>query len=421
MPVKDRVIMLADCQSFYASVEKASHPEHANKPIVVGADPSRKSGIVLAACPLAKSYGVSTAMRLGEALGKCPQLVVIRPRMQTYINVSLLITEIYKSFTPLVEPFSIDEQFLDVTGSVSLYGPPIDIANQMQNKVLLSTGVWTRIGCGPTKILAKTATDNFAKKQPDGIFTLDYENMESELWPLPISSMFMVASRMTVHFVRMGINTIGDLARMELHDFKRRMQQRMGKQSDIKAIYYWQTARGIDPSPVVAGAFGKPKSVTRGRALPWVLYQTLEDIEPLLLELVIEVCRTSRYHKYKGRKVTVSAGTTNGVKSSGFSRQTTLDSSTCLEHHILAAAHKLFMSHWDGNPLTHLAVDLSQLTDNSVYQLDLFEDLPRQHALAATKDRIKDRFGEAAILSAASLLKSGQARERAQKIGGHYK
>lgn len=115
---KDRIILLSDCQSFYASVEKAAHPEYKDKPVAVG-DPTRMNGIVLAACPIAKSYGVTTASRVGEAMTKCRDLVVIRPRMSTYIKVSLLISEIYHGYTDLVEAFSIDEQFLDVTGSLS--------------------------------------------------------------------------------------------------------------------------------------------------------------------------------------------------------------------------------------------------------------------------------------------------------------
>ncbi|SEN14318.1 DNA polymerase IV [Paenibacillus sp. OV219] len=419
--MKDRIIMLIDCQSFYASVEKATHPEYANKPVVVAGDPERRSGIILAACPIAKAKGVKTAERLGEALAKCPELVAIRPRMQTYISVSLMITEAYKTFTPLVEPWSIDEQFLDLSGSTSLFGSPFEIARQIQATVMLSTGVWVRAGISSTKVLAKMATDNFAKKSESGIYELPQDRLESTLWPLTINNMYMVGSKMTMHFMRMGINTIGDLARLELYEVKRRMRSRMGKQSDIKATYYWQTARGIDPSPVVSGSIVAPKSIARGRALRWSNYQTLEEIEPLLLELVIEVCRTSRHYKYHGHKVSVSVGTTNGVASSGFSRQMTLSDPSCLEHHILKAAHNLFLAHWDGNPLTHLSVDLSQLSDNSVYQLDMFEDLPRHHNLALVKDSIKNKFGEASILSASSLLKSAQARERANMIGGHFK
>lgn len=163
----ERTIFLVDGQSFYASIEKAAHPELKDKPVAVG-DPARRSGIILAACPVAKSRGVTTAERVGEALAKCPDLKVIRPRMQTYITISLLITEIFESFTDQVEPYSIDEQFLDVTGSTACFGPPAEIAKQIQSRVLLSTGVWTRCGIGPTKVLAKMATDNFAKKDLKG-------------------------------------------------------------------------------------------------------------------------------------------------------------------------------------------------------------------------------------------------------------
>jgi DNA polymerase-4 len=150
----ERTIFLVDGQSFYASVEKDAHPEYRGRPIAVG-DPSRKSGIILAACPDAKARGVTTAERVGEARAKCPELVVIRPRMQRYITVSLLITEIFESVTDRVEPYSIDEQFLDVTGCA---GSPLELARFLQDKITVSTGVWSRVGIGPSKILAKMAT-----------------------------------------------------------------------------------------------------------------------------------------------------------------------------------------------------------------------------------------------------------------------
>ncbi|MBB3152185.1 nucleotidyltransferase/DNA polymerase involved in DNA repair [Paenibacillus endophyticus] len=107
MPL-NKVIMLADCQSFYASVEKADHPEYRDRPLVVAGDPERRSGIILAACPIAKDFGVTTAERLGDSLAKCPDLVIIKPRMQLYIDISMRITNIYQSYTDLVEPYSID-------------------------------------------------------------------------------------------------------------------------------------------------------------------------------------------------------------------------------------------------------------------------------------------------------------------------
>ncbi|MFC5469320.1 DNA polymerase IV [Cohnella suwonensis] len=416
----ERTIFLVDGQSFYASVEKAAHPEYRDKPIAVG-DPERKSGIILAACPIAKAKGVTTAERIGEALVKCPDLVVIRPRMQRYITVSLLITEIFESVTDQVEPYSIDEQFLDVTGSMATFGSAAEIAESLQSRILLSTGVWSRVGIGPTKILAKMATDNFAKKRENGVFRLGYENIEKDLWTLPVHQMFMVGSRMTKHFIYMGLNTIGDIARLPLADFKKRLRQRMGKQSDIQAEYYWQTARGIDPSPVVSSIRGDLKSVSHGKALRSSLYRKLADIEVVLLELVVEVCRRARRLGYQGRVVSVGAAETDGERASGFGRQTTLPHATSLTHEVAAAARKLFEDHWQGLPVSHLYISLTQLSDDSTYQLTLFEDRAATYDIERATDGIKDRYGSDAIMRASSLLASGVAKERSEQIGGHYK
>lgn len=417
---KDRIILLSDCQSFYASVEKAAHPEFKDKPVAVG-DPERMNGIVLAACPIAKARGVTTASRVGEAMAKCPDLVVIRPRMGTYIKVSLLISEIYRNYTDLVEPYSIDEQFLDVTGSLSYYGGSLEeMIRRIQQHVLLSTGVWTRVGIGPTKILAKMA-NNFAKKREGGIFRLDYGNIDNELWPLPVSDMFMVAGRMTCNFLKMGIATIGDIARMDLGEFKRRMRTTMGKQSDIQAEYYWQTARGLDPSPVVTGIRHQLKSVGHGKALRWNLYTRLSEIEVVLLELVIEVCQRARRYRYMGSVVSISVLETDGHKANSYSRQMTLQEPSSLTHEVAAAAYRLFVDNWTGMPVSRLAISVSQLTDDSVMQLTLFDDRERAYRKERAIDDIKARFGSQALIRASSLLEAGVALERAGQIGGHYK
>lgn len=411
---------MVDGQSFYASVEKAAHPELQDLPVAV-ADPERRSGIILAACPLAKSYGVTTASRVFEGLAACKNLVIIKPRMQRYITYSLLITEIFESFTPLVEPYSIDEQFLDVTGSVGLFGSAEEIAALIQHKVKLSTGVWSRVGIGPTKVLAKTATDNFAKKHPDGIYRLGYSNIEKDLWPLPVHKMFMVASRMTRRFKTWGIDTIGDIAKMELQKFKSLMRRMMGKQSDIQAEYYWQTARGIDPSPVVASISAPLKSVSHGKTLRASLYTQREDIEVVLLELCIEVCRRARRLGVQGRVVSLGMGETDGKKGNMFNRQLTLMHPTSLTHELLTAVMRLFEEFWQGMPATHIMIALNQLSSDQVQQLDLFDDRRRIFDLEKTTDAIKDRFGDMAIMRASSLLDAGVARERAEQIGGHFK
>lgn len=420
MSHSERTIFLIDGQSFYASIEKAAHLQYKDRPVAVG-DPDRPGGIILAACPLAKSRGVTTAERASTARAKCPELVVVRPRMGRYIEVSFFITQIFESYTDLVEPYSIDEQFLDVTGVLGNYRSAEELAVLIQHEVLLSTGVWSRVGIGPTKILAKMATDNFAKKEAKGIFKLDQSNMERDLWPLPTRQMFMVGRRMAAHFDRMGLTTIGDIARMNLSDFKRRMRQRMGKQSDIQAEYYWQTARGIDPSPVVPSIHNELKSVSHGKTLRASLYTKRSDIELVLQELVTEVCRRARRIGKQGSVVAVALGETDGQQAARFGRQLTLPHATSLASEVGAAALKLFRAHWQGMPVSHLSLSLTQLSDDTVQQLDLFTDRVASYALASAEDRIKDRYGSAAIMRASSLLEAGVARERAGQIGGHFK
>ncbi|MCZ8520183.1 MULTISPECIES: DNA polymerase IV [Paenibacillus] len=415
-----RVILLADCQSFYASVEKTANPQYKDRPVVVAGDPARRSGIILAACPLAKKYGVTTAERLGEALGKCPELVVLRPRMQTYIDVSIQITEIFESFTDLVEPFSIDEQFLDVTGSLSYFGSAEEIARQIQNKIEVTTGVWVRVGIGPNKILAKMATDIWAKKNDSGIFRLDEDGLEL-LWEQPVQKMYGVGSRMTAHFARMNIHTIGDIAKLPLAELKRRMRVRMGRNSDIQAELYWQTARGIDPSPVRPRTFfDDQQALGHQMTLPRD-YGRKEDIDVILLELSEEVGRRCRAKGYMGRVVSAGARGADYERGTGFYRQTTLPDPTNITKEIYDSARSLFHLHWDGQPVRRIGVTLAGLCSDKEYQLTLFDNKEKTRRLERVTDAINDRFGRTAILRASSGLQSAQAHERSAKIGGHYK
>ncbi|CAH1197663.1 DNA polymerase IV [Paenibacillus plantiphilus] len=415
----ERVIMLVDCQSFYASIEKAAHPEYHDKPVVVAGDPTRRSGIILAACPIAKTHGIKAAETLGQALAKCQELIVIRPRMQTYIDVSMLITKTFEHFTELVESFSIDEQFLDVTASAALFGSPEEIAQQIQTRVRTQTGVWARVGISSTKILAKMACDLFAKKNESGIFTLRKSDLPMTLWPRQISDMFGVAGRMTSHFNRMGIETIGDLASTPLPDLKRKMRFRLGKNSDINAEVYWRTANGVDDSSVTPGTHDFQQSVGHGMTLPRD-YSSRDEIDTVLLELSDEVCRRCREKGYMGRVVAAGAQGADFDRPTGFFRQMKLADPTNIAVEVYEAVRLLFNRHWDGLPVRKLAVTLSSLTGDREYQLTMGER-EKLRDLDRAVDGIKQRYGVASILRASSLREAGQARERAIKIGGHYK
>ncbi|BFH61599.1 MULTISPECIES: DNA polymerase IV [Paenibacillus] len=410
---KKRVIMLADCQSFYASVEKAAHPEYQDKPLVVSGDPARRSGIILAACPLAKKYGVTTAERLGDALRKCPHLVVIRPRMAEYIRVSLHITEIFQSFTDLVEPYSIDEQHLDVTGSIRLFGSPDEIARRIQKQVQHETGIYVRVGISDCKVLSKMACDIFAKKIPGGIFVMKREELPRTLWPKPVHEMFMVGSRMTRHLYKMGIHTIGDLAQTPLP----RLTKRWGVNGEV----LWRIARGIDSSPVTPHSqLQQQKGIGHQMTLPRD-YTSWEELRVVLLELCEQVGRRCREKGLMGSVVSVGCQGADFDHPTGFSRQMKLADPTSITDEIFDAACLLFHRHWNGLPVRKVGVAVSDLHPDSLIQLTLFGNRDRKRELERATDSIKLRFGETAILRAASLADAGQAQERALRIGGHYK
>ncbi|MVO99216.1 DNA polymerase IV [Paenibacillus lutrae] len=416
-----RLVLLSDCQSFYASVEKAAHPEYAEYPVIVAGDPERRAGIVLAACPMAKSWGITTAETVGTAVAKCPDVVVLKPRMQTYINCSLLITEIYEKFSDLVEPFSCDEQFIDITDSTGIFGTAVEIAKQIQERVLVSTGVFARVGISETKILAKMATDIYAKKSDEGIFVLPRSEIADLLWHQPVNKMYGVASRMTAHFARMGIYTIGDIAKLSLPEFKKKMKVRLGKNSDIQAEVYWRTAHGLDDSPVSPGTFDQSQqAIGHGMTLPRD-YTKREEIDVVLLELAEEVCRRCRSKGFAGRVIHTGAMGADYDMPTGFHRQATLPDPTNMTREVYEGVRRIFYKHWNGHPVRKLSVTLSDLTPDNVYQLTFFGNREKTRKLEHATDEIKNRFGTTSILRASSYQASGQAIERSHKIGGHYK
>lgn len=409
--MKDKVIFLADIQSFYASVEKVKNIAYQNKPLVVAGDPEKRSGIILAACPLAKNFGIKTADTLWEAQNKCPELVIVKPHMQDYINFSVAISQIMEQFTDLVEPFSIDEQFLDISGSLSLFGNEYEIAYTLQQRILIEIGVYARVGIGKNKILAKMACDNFAKKNKNGIFKLDETNMD-QLWKLPIGKMFGVGRRMEKHLQRIGISTIGQLARLPVNVLKKRW--------GINGEVLWQTANGIDYSPVSVKTHDQQKAIGHHMTLPRD-YSELEEIKVVLLELCTEVARRCRNKGYMGKTVSCGVRGADFTAPTGFHRQITLPTPTNFDMDIFKAAYELFLKYWDRQPVRSLGVSLTNLQTADCYQIDLFDSYLVKEQLNKALDTIWDKYGRTAIYRASSLTKAGQASERAQKIGGHYK
>ncbi|SLK16433.1 MULTISPECIES: DNA polymerase IV [unclassified Paenibacillus] len=410
---KQRTIMLIDMQSFYASVEKAKMPEYRNKPLAVAGDPARRSGIILAACPLAKAKGVSTAEPLWQSLQKCPELIIVRPHMQEYIEVSTQIMSIIEEFSDLVEPYSIDEMFIDVTGSLHLFAnDPVDLAKQIQDKIFNATGVYARAGIGENKIISKLCCDMIAKKVEGGVFHLKKDELHKHIGQKPIRDMWGIGSRMEKHLWKMGIRTIEDLAKTPLT----KLRSKWGVNGEV----IWRVANGIDSSPVSTDSYSVQKDIGNAMTLPRD-YTEAWEIAVVIQDICTEVCRRTRKKGLMGSVVTMSLSGADFDHPTGFSRQVKLPDPTNITVDVCKIAKQLFHQYWDGQPVRRVGVSLSNLSSADTYQLSLFDDQEQKRAIDKVMDDIKDRFGDIAILRASSITSAGQAIDRAAKIGGHYK
>lgn len=410
---KNRVVFLIDMQSFYASVEKANHPEWKDKPLVVAGNPEQRSGIILAACPLAKKFGITTAEPIWQALQKCPNLIIVRPHMEQYIDVSSHIAKILKSYSDLVEAYSIDEFFLDTTGSLHFYNnDPFEIARHIQNRIMIETKVYARVGIGENKVIAKLSCDLIAKKNKSGIFFLHKNELEQHIWDKPIREMWSIGGKMEQHLHRMGIYRIGEIAKTRIERFQ--------KKWGVRGELIWRVANGIDYSPVSPYTHEQQKMVGNGMTLPKD-YHLSSEIEVVLLDLCSEVCRRIRAKNLIASVVSVGCSGTYGDYGTGFNRQVKLSDPTDVTMAVYEEVRAMFHTHWDKSPVRRLHVSVSEFTDANVYQLSMFNDNEKQRAVDKVMDQIKDRFGEIAILRASSFTKAGQAIDRAGKIGGHSK
>ncbi|RSL30224.1 DNA polymerase IV [Salibacterium salarium] len=409
----ERTVFLIDMQSFYASFEKVYQMELEDKPVVVAGDPDIRSGVILAACPVAKQWGIKTAESLWEAESKCPDLVVIKPRMQAYLDASIEIASVLELFSDQVEPYSVDEIFVEMTYVLDSYDGDADSAARvMKRHIKRMLGVNARVGIGPTKVLAKMACDHFAKKTPDGIFTLTKTNLQEKLWPRAIEDLFGVGRQMEKHLRNTGIRTIGQLAHFPLKQIKKRW--------GVNGELLWHTAYGEDSSPVTVDTHIHRQGIGHHMTLARDYYSWAE-IKVVLLELSEEVARRARANGYMGTTISTGAGGHDFEFPASFHRQRKLEDYTNDGTIIYQTVLRLFEEHWDGYPLRRVGITLNQLIPDTFRQLSLFHPIQDKEMLNHTVDDLKERFGNDAILHASSLTRAGQALLRAQKIGGHYK
>ncbi|ACA59282.1 DNA-directed DNA polymerase [Candidatus Desulforudis audaxviator MP104C] len=389
----ERAILLADVDAFYASVHQALDPGLKGRPVVVAGDPAARRGVVLAASYEAKGRGVKTGMPVREARRLCPDGVFLKPQHHLYLHFSTRILGIMRDFTPLVEPFSIDEAFLDVTGCRNLFGPPEEIALALKRRIRREVGVTCSVGIGPNKLLAKMAA---GLRKPDGLTVLRHEDVPARLWPLPVRELFGVGPRYEEHLRRLGIRTIGDLASFPV----RVLKMRFGVYGEL----LWRCANGVDESPVDPRSLDRCKSAGHQITLPRD-YRRHGEIRVVILELADQVAARVRAGGYAGRTVVLS------LKDAGFrylSRLKTLPAPTDLAADIYRAAASLLERHWpEGWPVRMVGVALAGLVARPPVQATLFGERERLEAAERACDHIRERFGARAVFRASSLTGAG--------------
>lgn len=366
-------------------------------PSAICGDPKKRHGIILAKSPIAKQYGVVTAETIGNAQKKCPQLELFPSRYWVYEKYSSLFHNILKEYTDCVEPFSVDEAFLDMTGTCHLFGDPLSTAKKIQARIKDTYGFTVNIGISQNKILAKTASDF---KGPNQVHTLFPEELEKKFRPLPIEKLLFSGRSSCEKLKMLGIHTIGDLA----HSDPYYIQSHLGKNGILLHNY----ANGIDPSPVLPERpepKGYSNSITTDHDIT-----TLQEANKILLSLCETIGYRLRMDESRTNVLSVQ------LKDCFFRKQSKqcVLSEPCNNTKLLyQQACILFQQLWDGStPIRLLGIHATKLESTAYTQLSLFDcrQNRQQEQLEQAIDSIRNKFGSGAIMRA-SFLKPNEEKD----------
>lgn len=386
----ERVILHCDMNGFYASVEGLEHPELQDKPFAVCGDPESRRGIILAKNEIAKQYGVKTAETIWQAKRKCPNLVLLRAHHEKYEYYSKLANEMYQEYTDRVEPCSIDESWLDVTGSQRLFGSGEDIANTLRRRMKEELGLTISVGVSFNKIFAKMGSDY---RKPNATTVITRQNYKQLLYPLPVSQLILVGRAAEEKLKTVGIETIGQLAESNF-EMIRRMLGKMGE-----TIYAY--ANGDDAREVsLVEEHREVKSVGNSMTFRRNLSQ-VEEVRSGVVFLADTVAGRLRVHHKKCFTVQVT------LRDPDFhdrSKQKKLPRATNLAGEISQAAMELIETFWrPGKPVRLISITAAQLQEeNHVQQMTFWEETEgkkqeRMEKLERAMDTIRGRYGKGSI------------------------
>lgn len=386
-----RTILHCDMNNFYASVECMLDMSLKDKPIAVGGDVENRHGIILAKNYHAKKYGIQTGEALWQAKQKCKDLIIVPPHYDEYIKYSNLAREIYSQYTDLIEPYGMDECWLDVSGCTSLYGSGEEIANKLRMQMKFELGLTISVGVSFNKIFAKLGSD---MKKPDATTVIPEETFREKIWGLPASDLLGVGRATEKVLNSYCIKTIGDLAQTP----PQLLKNRLGKCGEMIVLY----ANGLDYSPVASMDFEPPiKSIGHGITTREDLINSAE-VWNVMLSLVQDIGHKLRKYGKKAGGVAIYVRN-NKLETKQWQCQ--LPVKTCSSAVIAEAAYELFVKSYvwnnDIRSVTVRAINL--ISQSEPEQLSLFSDakkVMKKEQLEYTLEVIKERFGKDAIVPA---------------------
>lgn len=388
MPDPSPKILHVDMDAFYASVEQRDRPELRGQPVIVGGIAGR--GVVCAASYEARPFGVHSAMPMATARRLCPQAVVLPVRMEHYVQISRQIREIFFSFTPLVEPLSLDEAFLDVQGCEGLFGPAAEIARRLKERIKQETGLVASVGVAPNMFLAKLASDH---GKPDGYVVVQAGQIKEFLASLPVGRIWGVGKKAEQRLHALGVRTIGQLAVLP--------EKVLADHFGASGKHMWQLAQGQDFRQVVPDR--EAKSISTETTFPEDIVD-LEVLRTWLLDLTDHLAGRLRNTGLRARTVELK------IRSSDFTtrhRAQGLPEVTASTDVLWQAAKGLFERHLtcDLLPVRLLGVGVSRLTQCEVVQGDLFDagQQKKGQDLDRVVDSIREHYGTGAIRRASLL------------------
>jgi len=395
----ERVIIHSDMNSFYANVECLYNPKIRDLPVAVGGNPEKRHGIILAKNEKAKKAGVKTGETLWQALGKCPDLVIVPPNFERYLRYSKLSRKIYNRYTDQVEPFGLDECWLDVTNSVKIHGSGEEIAQKISLEIQDELGVTVSIGVSWNKIFAKFGSDY---KKPNAITVINRVNYKKIVWEQEAGDLLYVGRATKKKLLKYGIYTIGQLAESN-QDFLVLVFGKMG-------AVLWRFANGLDDSPVkafdehyngnerfiksIGNSITTPRDLKNLRDVKLIIYMLTESVAMRLRETGC-FCLTVDIH-------------VRNKELYSFTRQVKLDKPSDITNEIAKAAVELFEKNYDFSlDIRSMGVRVADLVPNTIpIQLDVFgreEERLRLAQLDTTIDGLRKRFGNLSIQRAITL------------------